>query len=49
MFNKIFNSQNLVKINFLIGFSSFSFQIFILNPKQNQISKQIVNLEKKLN
>lgn len=49
MLKNFFNSQNIVKFNFLISMSSFSFQIYILNPWHKKISKQIENLEKNFN
>lgn len=49
MFNKLFNSSNIPKINLLVTTSGLLCQIFVLNPCQVKISNQINNLEKKIN
>ena len=45
MFNKIFNSTTIPKINLLVTSTGLSFQVFILNPWHSKISNQITNLE----
>jgi hypothetical protein len=49
MFNKVFNSSNIPKLNLLVTTSGLLCQIFVLNPHQVKISNQINNLEKKIN
>jgi hypothetical protein len=41
--------SNIVKLNTAIGVSAFLFQVTVLYPWHNNISKQIYAMDKKLN
>ena len=41
--------SNIVKLNTAIGISAFLFQVTVLYPWHNDISKQIDAIDKKLN
>ncbi len=53
MFKKIFNNNNIPKINLMIGMTGLYFQFFILNSHLDKINNQIklihmqINLHKK--
>jgi hypothetical protein len=49
MFRNLFNQNNIPKINCLIGLTTLSFQLLILNPWHSHISEQISSIKDEIN